>query len=197
MKYRSLLATLVLALSFALGACDFNGGVEQGRCVGFDPNNKTVTLVVDTTLDQHNPHYSGKVDTFKLPEEARDMGPVPAAGHLLMIEPEKNAILYYDPATKSVKELSVKFTNIEKDVYAKSSKLKGKTFPIIDKAANTITVYSARLEELATFQVKPEEMALPEDTWKLGDEVRIAFRNDKRTQAIRLMNVSKTNIFTR
>lgn len=42
MKIRSLLLTLVLALSFALAACDFDGGVEQGRCVAFDrPRNLT------------------------------------------------------------------------------------------------------------------------------------------------------------
>jgi len=197
MKYRSLLATLVLALSFALAACDFDGGVEQGRCVAFDPDNKTVTLVVDTTLDQLNPHYSGKVDTFKLPEEARDMGPAPLAGGLLMVEPEKNMVLCYDQATKSVKELPVQFTKVEKEVHAKDARVKGKTFPIIDKPASSITVYSSRLGELLTFKVSPEEMAMPAYTWTLGDEVRIAFRNEKRSQAIRFMNVSKTNIFTR
>ena len=46
MKIRSLLLTLVLALSFALAACDFDGGVEQGRCVAFDPAAKTLTIVV-------------------------------------------------------------------------------------------------------------------------------------------------------
>lgn len=197
MKYRSLLATLVLALSFALAACDFDGGVEQGRCVAFDPDNKTVTLVVDTAIDQHNPHYSGKVDTFKLPDDPRDMGPAPIAGGLLMVEPEKNMVLCYDQTTRTVKEIPVEFTRVEKDVYARDARVKGKTFPIIDKATDSITVYAPRLEELLTFKVSPTEMALPEYTWTLGDEVRIAFRNEKRGQAIRFMNVSKTNIFTR
>ena len=66
MKIRSLLLTLVLALSFALAACDFDGGVEQGRCVAFDPAAKTLTIVVDVTHDQFNPHYSGGVHTYKL-----------------------------------------------------------------------------------------------------------------------------------
>ncbi len=197
MKNRGILATLVMALSFALAACDFDGGVEQGRCVAFDPDAKTVTIVVDTTLDQHNPHYSGKVDTFKLPLEQRDMGPAPLPGGLLMVEPEKNMILYYDQATKSIKEMPVEFTNVEKGVHFKDAKIKGKKFPVIDRAANTITVYSPRLEELITFKVTPEEMSQPEYTWTQGDEVRIAFRNEQRAQAIRLMNVSKTNIFTR
>ena len=66
MKIRSLLLTLVLALSFALAACDFDGGVEQGRCVAFDPAAKTLTIVVDVTHDQSAPHYSGDVHTLSL-----------------------------------------------------------------------------------------------------------------------------------
>lgn len=197
MKYRSLPAILVLALSFALAACDFDGGVEQGRCVAFDPDAKTVTLVVDTTLDQHNPHYSGKVDTFTLPTEARDMGPAPAAGGLLMLELDKNMVLYYDQATKSIKEMPVEYLEVEKGVTAKSAKIKGKTFPIINKEKGTVTVYSPRLESLVTFKVPEEAINAPAFDWTLGDEVRIAFRNEKRNQAIRLMNVSKTSIFTR
>lgn len=194
---KNLLITLLLALSLGLVACDFNGGVEQGRCVAYDPDNKTVTLVVDTTLDQHNPHYSGKVDTFKLPENPLDMGPAPVAGGLLMLEIDKKMILYYDRDTKSLKELPVESFDVEKGVGEKSPKLKGKTFPIINQAERTITVYSPRLEALVTFKVPEADMSLPQYTWEQGDEVRIAFRNDMPGQAIRFMNVSKTSIFTR
>lgn len=194
MKIRSLLI-LVVALSFALAACDFDGGVEQGRCVAFDPEKKLLTVVVDTTLDQHNPHYSGKVDTFKLPLEARDMGPAPVPGDLLMLEMDKNQVMIYDPATKHLREIPVEFTKVEKEITPKSSKLKGKDFPIV--ADGSVTVYSPRLESIITFKLPPDALALPRETWTLGDEVRIAFRNEKREQAIRIMNVTKTNIFTR
>lgn len=197
MKYRSLPAILVLALSFALAACDFDGGVEQGRCVAFDPDAKTLTVVVDTTLDQLNPHYSGKVDTFTIPSDPRDMGPAPLPGGLLMLEIDKNMVLFYDQATKSVREMPVEYLDIEKGITAKSPKLKGKTFPIINKEKSTVTVYSPRLEALVTFKVPESAINAPTFDWTLGDEVRIAFRNEKRTQAIRVMNVSKTNIFTR
>lgn len=194
---KSLPIILVLALSLALAACDFDGGVEQGRCVAYDPDAGTVTLVVDTTLDQHNPHYSGQVDTFKLPTDPRDMGPVPVAGGRLMLEIDKNMILYYDRDTRSVKELPVQFTEVEKGISAKHPKLKDKTFPIIDKENHTITVYSPRLEALVTFKVSDAELDMPVYTWEAGDEVRIAFRKSKRHDAIRFMNVSKTSIFTR
>lgn len=195
MKIRSLLLSLVLVLSFALAACDFDGGVEQGRTVGYDEAAKTVTVVVDTTLDQHNPHYSGGVHTFKLPTNPLDMGPAPVAGGRLMLEMDKGMILYYDREDKKVKELPVQFTNVEKNVRPKA--VADKKFPIIDKAACTVTVYSPRLESIVTFKVPEDAIDLPEYTWIAGDEARIAFRNESKGDAIRFMNVSKTNIFTR
>ena len=195
MKIRSLLLTLVLALSFALAACDFDGGVEQGRCVAFDPAAKTLTIVVDVTHDQFNPHYSGGVHTYKLPAEARDMGPVPAVGGRLMVDLEKSSLLLYDPASKSVKELPVQFTDVEKNIGAKHPKVAGKTVPIVDKEKESVTIYSRRLEALITFKVPAPALDLPPYTWTAGDEMRIAFRNSDKNQAIRIMNVSKTNIF--
>lgn len=193
MKLRNLF--FLAALSLGLAACDFDGGVEQGRCVAFDADNKQLTVVVDTTLDQLNPHYNGKVDTFKLPLEARDMGPAPVAGDLLMVELDKNMVMIYDPATRKLREIPVEFTNVEKDVTSRSPKLKGKDFPILSDGS--VTIYSPRLESIITFKLPPDALDLPRETWTLGDEVRIAFRNEKRDQAIRIMNVTKTNIFTR
>ena len=197
MKIKNMLVAFVAAISFCLSACEFNGGVEQGRCVAFNADAKTLTMVEDTSLDQHNPHYSGKVFTFKLPTDARDMGPAPETGDLLQLEPDKGKLLWYDPSTGSVQEMAVTYTTVEKNVGPKSDKLKGKTFPIIDKASRTITVYSPRLQELVSFQVSEDAIDLPENTWKAGEEVRVAYRKENKDQAIRVMNVSKTNIFAR
>ena len=187
MKIRNLLVAFICALVFAMTACDFKGGVVQGRCVAFDPDTRMLTMVVDTTLDQMNPHYSGEVDTFRLPDDPRDVGPLPEAGGRLMLEIDKNKILYFDQATKKPTEMDVEFVDVEKNVGEKHPKLKGKEFPIIDREKQTVTVYSRRLGALS----------LPAYTWKSGDEVRIAFRKDNMKQAIRFMNVSKTSIFKR
>lgn len=195
MKIRSLLLSLVLVLSFALAACDFDGGVEQGRTVGYDEANKTITMVVDTTLDQHNPHYSGGVHTFKLPTDPRDMGPAPVEGGRLMLEMDKGMMLYYDRDDQKVKEMPVEFLNVQEHVSAKA--VAGKKFPVIDKAACTVTVYSPRLESIVTFKVPEADIDLPAYVWTAGDEARIAFRKENKGQAIRFMNVSKTSIFTR
>ena len=185
MKIRNLLFTLAMAGSLALLAgCNFDGGVEQGRCVAFDPAAKTMTIVVDVTHDQFNPHYSGGVHTFKLPVEAKDMGPAPMVGGRLMIDINKSVVLLYDQASKSVRELPVQFTDVE-----------GKTFPVVDKEQSSVTVYSARLKALITFKVPAAALDLPPYAWTAGHEMRVAFRNAEKGQAIRVMNVTKTNIF--
>ena len=196
MKIRNLMLMLAMAFSVAmLTGCNFDGGVEQGRCVAYDANAKTLTIVVDVTHDQFNPHYSGGTHTFKLPVESKDMGPVPAVGGRLMIDTAKNIVLVYDQNTSSVREVAVQFTDVEKNVSSDHPKVKGKTFPLIDKEQQTVTVYSGRQKSLLTFKIPADAQDLPAYVWTAGDEMRVAFRNAEKTQAIRVMNVSKTNIF--
>ncbi|WP_165174473.1 DUF4881 domain-containing protein [Desulfovibrio sp. ZJ369] len=195
MKIRILLS-LALALSFALlTACDFDGGVEQGRCVAFDPTARTLTIVVDVNHDQFNPHYSGGVHTFKLPPEARDMGPLPDVGGRLMINLAKSEVLIYDPSAKSVEVVPVEFTDVEKNIKKNHPKVAGKTFPVIDREQSTVTVYSTRLNALVTFRVPADLLDLPPYSWTAGNEMRIAYRNEDKSQAMRIMNVTKTDIF--
>ncbi len=196
MKIRNLILMLAMTFSVALlTGCNFDGGVEQGRCVAFDPAAKTLTIVVDVTHDQFNPHYSGGAHTFKLPVEAKDMGPSPVVGGRLMIDLAKNTVLIYDQKANSVRELPVQFTDVEKNVSSDHPKVKGKTFPIIDKDQQTVTVYSGRQKALITFKVPAEAQDYPAYVWTAGDEMRVAYRNAEKGQAIRVMNVSKTNIF--
>ena len=190
MKIRNLMLMLAMAFSVALlTGCNFDGGVEQGRCVAFDATAKTLTIVVDVTHDQFNPH------TFKLPVESKDMGPSPSVGGRLMIDLVKNTVLIYDQKTNSVRELAVQFTDVEKNVGSDHPKVKGKTFPIIDKDQQTVTVYSGRQKSLITFKIPAEAQDYPAYVWTAGDEMRIAYRNADKAQAMRIMNVTKTNIF--
>ena len=39
--------------------------------------------------------------------------------------------------------------------------------------------------------------SLPPYVWAAGNEMRIAFRNSDKNQAIRIMNVTRTNIFSK
>ena len=197
MKIRSLLLILVLGLTTFLAACNFEGGVEQGRCVAFNPEAKTITIVVDVTHDQFNPHYSGGTHTYKLPAAPGEMGPAPVVGGRLMIDMAKNTVLIYDVNAKAVREIPVQFVDVEKNIQPKHPKVAGKTFPVVDKEQQTVTVYSSRLSALITFKVPASEIDLPVYAWTAGNEMRIAFRTSAKDQAIRIMNVSKTNIFSK
>lgn len=192
MKIRSLLLTLVAALSFGAAGCDF-GTVDQGRVVAYDDNTKTVTFVQDVKHDQFNPDYSGEVVTFKMPVDPKEIGPLPKAGHRVLFEIEKGTIDLYDPATKSVSKVPVEFTDVQKGVKTDSPLVKGKKFPIIDKEKGTVTEYSKRLSSLITFKVPADMLSMPDETWEAGDEVRVYYK--EKGQALRFMNVSKTNIY--
>ena len=48
-----------------------------------------------------------------------------------------------------------------------------------------MTIYSRRKKILLTFAVPDEYLALPDDTWKSGDEVRYYYKQPG--QALRLM----------
>lgn len=197
MKIRSLLLILVLGLTTFLAACNFEGGVEQGRCVAFNPEGKTITIVVDVTHDQFNPHYSGGAHTYKLPASPGEMGPAPVVGGRLMIDLVKNTVLIYDNNANAVREIPVQFVDVEKNIQPKHPKVAGKTFPVVDKEQQTVTVYSSRLSALITFKVPASEIDLPVYAWTAGNEMRVAFRTSDKDQAIRIMNVSKTNIFSK
>ena len=197
MKIRSLLLILFLGLTTFLAACNFEGGVEQGRCVAFNPEAKTMTIVVDVTHDQFNPHYSGGAHTYKLPAAPGEMGPTPVVGGRLMIDLAKNTVLIYDNNANAVREIPVQFVDVEKNIRPKHPKVAGKTFPIVDKEQQTVTVYSSRLSALITFKVPASEIDLPVYAWTAGNEMRVAFRTSDKDQAIRIMNVSKTNIFSK
>ncbi|MDR1660062.1 MAG: DUF4881 domain-containing protein [Desulfovibrio sp.] len=195
MKNRILMTALLAALSFALSACDYDGGVEQGRAVAFEPG-KNVTLVLDTSKVRNKPLYNGKTATYKLPVDSMDMGPEPACGGLLAVNPEKKVVSVYDAAGKAVRELPVDFTDVQKDIGARHPLVAGKSFPMINKEKQTVTVYAPTLRSLVTFN-PGAAIAMPADTWKFGDEIRVSFRSTERTQTTRFMNITKTNIFRR
>ena len=66
---------------------------------------------------------------------------------------------------------------------------------MIDKEQQTVTVYSGRQKSLITFKVPAEAQDFAPYMWTAGDEMRIAYRNADKSQSMRIMNVSKTNIF--
>lgn len=194
MKIRTLLLTLVVALSFGLAACDF-GQVDQGRCVAFDAKERVMTLIQDVKHDQQNPEYSGVAVAFKLPTDPAEMGPEPTAGGRLKLDVEKSMVIIFNPNTKVIENIAVKMLDVQRNIGPNHPLVKGKAFPIIDMEKGTITEFSRRQKILCTFQITPEQMAFPPATWEAGNEMRVYFK--KPGQALRVMNISKTNIYSR
>jgi hypothetical protein len=196
-KTKTLLLSL-LASTLALAACTSDSGVDQGRCVAFDPAAKTMTIVVDKVRDDRSrTDYSGAVVTYKLPVDPAEMGPAPTVGGRLMVDVENSSVLVFDLASKKPRLIPVKFAAVEKNIERNDPKVKDKKFPIVDKEKRNVTIYSARLKTLTTFTTSPEDMELPAETWIPGDEMRVVFMPSDKLQTTRVMNISKTNIFRR
>ncbi len=188
-----ILALCILCLGLA--ACDF-GQVEQGRCVAtsiVDGKVAKFTLVLDVKHDVQHPEYTGGVQEYMVPADPKEMGPEPVAGGRVHIDHEKGeVVIFRDGKLETVK---VEFTDVQKGIKANNPKVKGKKFPVIDKENLTITEFSPRLSEIVTFKVPAEYIDLPPVTWEAGDECRLYYKENAKHQALRFMNVTRTNIF--
>jgi len=189
----------VLALASLIGCSDF-GKVDQGRVVAYDKEAGKVTFIRDKKGDTQSPDYSGlPAVAYKIPADPMEMGPVPKAGLRMKLDTQKSQIVLFDPAAQAFKTINFKIhdiqENVDKDhplVFDQAAG-KAKAFPMVDKAKKTVTIYSGRQKMLVTFSVPDEYMSLPEAAWDSGDEVRVYYKEDGK--ALRLMNISKTDIF--
>ena len=46
-----------------------------------------------------------------------------------------------------------------------------------------------------TFTIPADKIDLPPSTWEAGDEVRMYYKENAKHQALRFMNITRTNIF--
>jgi hypothetical protein len=200
-RFRLARISVILLLPYLLaGACSDRGKVDQGRAIEFDKVKGTVTLIRDASPDPKKPNYSILPPAiYTIPSNPEEMGPEPKAGYRMKLDAEKKEIIVFDPTAQGFR--TIKYDLVEqKEGVSRENILvvdgdsgKPKTFPIVDRSRKTITIYSPRQRLLTTFAVADEYLALPDKTWEAGDEVRIYFK--KQGEALRLMNVSKTDIF--
>jgi hypothetical protein len=182
----------ILPIALALG-CGELGKVEQGRVIAFDKAKETVTLIVDTKHDTANPDYSGAPLTFALPKDPMERGEDPKVGLRMKLDTKTREIIIYDMLTKGMAKITYTLIDQKENVAKDSPLVAGKKFPLVDKEKKAITVYSGRQKLLVTFSVPEEYLALPENTWEAGDEVRIYYKEPGK--AARFMNITKTDIF--
>jgi hypothetical protein len=184
---------VALPLVFLFG-CAEEGKVDQGRVVAFDKDKKLVTLIRDKKIDTLNPDYTYlPPQTYTLPEDQAETGPLPKAGSRMKLDAEKNQIIIFDSKAQNFKSIDFKpvekKTGVEKD----DPLVKGKKFPVVDKQKKTVTIYSSRQKIFETISLSEEHFTLPDSTWDAGDEVRIYYKQDGK--ALRFMNITQTDIF--
>lgn len=184
---------VALPLAFLIG-CTEGGKVDQGRVVAFDKDKKLVTIIRDKKIDTLNPDYTYLPPlVYALPDDPAETGPLPKVGGRMKLDAEKNQITVFDPKSQNFKTIDFKpiekKTGIEKD----DPLVKGKKFPVVDKTKRTVTIYSARQKIFETIEVPEEFMEWPESTWDAGDEVRIYYKGDNKSE--RFMNITQTDIF--
>lgn len=201
---RNMLQKILLAalpVIFLAGCVDY-GKVDQGRTVAVDKDKKTVTIIRDKANDTNNPDYNYlPALTYTFPTQPAEMGPEPKAGLRMKLDVEKAQVVLYDPQKKAFVTVPIQIVDKQDGIDASHPLVfddaagKAKAFPAVDKDKKTVTIYSGRQKMLVAFIPPEEYLGLPASAWDSGEEIRIYYKEDGK--ALRLMNVSKTNIFKR
>lgn len=177
-----------------LSGCNEMGKVVQGRVIAFDKDAKKVTFIEDKTAIPGKPDYTVlPPSVFTTPKDPNEMGPAPKVGQRLKLDTDKNIITIFDMASQQIKEIPYTPVDKKEKVKKDSPLVKDKKFPVVDKNAKTIEIYSKRQELLVKLSLPEEYFTMKDETWDAGDEVRIYYREAGKAE--RLMNVSKTDIF--
>ncbi len=190
----------ITTIAFMSGCGKDYGKVDQGRVIEFDKEKGTVTFIRDLKTDPGNPEYTQLPPlTYTLPKNYGDNGSEPKTGYRMKLDTKKSQIIIFEPNAKNFMTIDYKLVKqtdgVEKDdpiVYEKATG-KAKEFPVIDKPAKTITIYSRRQKILTTFAVADEYLELPAKTWEAGDDVRIDYKEDGK--ALRFTNISRMDSY--
>lgn len=192
---------LGLLLPFLVSCSDF-GKVDQGRVVAFDTTQQQVTMILDQSPERGKTDYAAMPPrTFKLPTDPNERGALPKVGALLQVEQDPPALLIWSQAQQALQKIPVEQVAVEENIDNRSPKVydrdarKPLSFPQLDPEKGELQFYLAKQKQLLTVRLPDEARSLPPDTWSFGDEVRIYFKEP--AQALRYMNVSRTDIYAK
>jgi hypothetical protein len=193
MNRRTSMLLLACAPLLCTVGCFNFGKVEQGRVIAYDKQQRVVLLIRDSAPGAEKPKYDLLPPVaVKIPDDPKEMGPEPEAGKRLLFDPQNKRVVIYDAGSGSIKTITYTPLTELAGIAGDDRRVKGLKFPVVDRAKKVITMYSSREKRLVTFTVAEEYFALPDDTWKAGDDVRYYYKQPG--QALRLMNVTKTNV---
>jgi hypothetical protein len=192
-KFFWLASLAILPLALILG-CGEQGKVDQGRVIAVDKANKTITIIKDVKHELNKPVYNQLPPvTYGIPQDPAEMGAEPKAGKLMDVNHKVREIVIYDDATQNFKRIKYNPIDEKEGVGLRSPLVAGKKFPVVDRAKKAVTVYDKRKMLLTTFTLPEEYFAMADNTFGFGDEVRIYAKVPGK--AMRLMNISETDIF--
>ncbi|MBU1168917.1 MAG: DUF4881 domain-containing protein [Proteobacteria bacterium] len=181
------------AMIMTMGCKDM-GQVIQGRVIAYDKDKGQVTFLEDKSIIKGMPDYSIiPPAVYTIPEDSHEMGPAPSAGQRMGLDTDMNTIRIFDQGANLIKDII--YTPIDKKDYIDSDNalVADVAFPVVDRRAKTIQIYSKRQKRLVTFTLPDEYFALPDETWAAGDEIRIYYK--EKGKALRMMNITQTDIF--
>ncbi len=184
----------IIILPVLLAGCGGAGRVNQGQVVEYERSKGLITVVQDSNYrDPSAPRFDVLPPvTIRTPKDPREMGPEPEAGRLLLIDCAHRRAVIFAPATQSLRSVAFELVSEQNGVLPSDSRVRATHFPRVDRATRTITVYSPHDRRLVAFIVAPQDVDLPEESWRFGDEIRYYYKDPGR--ALRLMNVSKTDL---
>jgi hypothetical protein len=180
-------------LPLVLIGCGGFGHVQQGRVIEYDREKGLITVIQDSNSRPHGkPRYDVlPAVTVRVPSDPAEMGPAPAAGKLLAVDSERRQIVAYDDAGQRLRTVSYVPIEERRNLRRDDPRLRQR-FPLLDRGKKTITLYEPRQQVLLTFSASTQQLGLPEDTWKAGDEIR--YYSKQPGQALRMMNVTRTDL---
>ncbi len=194
-KFIGLVLAMLILMMFT--GCNDEGKVKQGRAIAFDKEKGLVTFIEDKSLVMGKPDYltptSLPPSVFLIPKDKQEMGGDPAVGQRMKLDTEKNNIIIFDKSTQQFKTIPFTLITKKENVPKEDPLVKGKKYPIVDRTAKTIEIYSSRLKTYVSFSLPEEYFALPDETWAAGDEIRIYYKEEGKS--LRFMNITKTDIF--
>ncbi len=182
----------VAGCAIIAAGCGRMGQVEQGRVVAYDAAKGIVRVALDGGPGRAASRLDVLPAVVKVPPDPKEMGPAPEPGGLVRIDRTNRQLIVFDAAPGLLRQLSYAPVEEHANVRAADPRVAGKSFPVIDRSAGTITAYDPEGGTLLTFAASDEQLSLPMETWRAGDEVRYYFKQPG--QALRMMNVTKTDI---
>jgi hypothetical protein len=191
-KFIGLILAMLILMMFT--GCNDEGKVKQGRTIAFDKEKGQVTFIEDKSLVKGKPEYTIlPPSVFLIPTDKSEMGGDPAPGQRMKLDADKNTVTIFDTASQQFKEIPYTLIEKKEKVGKDDPLVKGKKFPIVDRTAKTIEIFSSRQKIYVSFSLPIEYFALPDETWAAGDEIRIYYKEEGKS--LRLMNITKTDIF--